>query len=109
MAQNLQKMFCPSCGSPIQFIDGREYTFCQYCGHQIFREDTQLDIKLKHEQKKMKFADRHEERAMFYEDKKEDRKFAEKKVKTEHKNKFLEALQFIGLILLILFCLMMLN
>lgn len=50
MAQKIEKVFCPSCGAPVQFLDGREDTFCTHCGHQIFREDTNLELKLKHEE-----------------------------------------------------------
>lgn len=87
MAQNLQKMFCPSCGAPLQFIDGREYTFCQYCGYQIFKEDTQLGIKLNHEQVKMKYADRHEAREYEYSDRDKQRSFLENDRKLSRKEK----------------------
>lgn len=81
MAQNLQKMFCPSCGSPISFIEGRESTFCQYCGYQIFREDDQLEMKLHHEQKKWFFQDRHEDRTMEYSDRHEEREYRSEDIK----------------------------
>ena len=48
--QNIQKVFCPSCGAPVTFLEGRDDTFCSSCGHQLFREDTQLETKLKHEE-----------------------------------------------------------
>jgi predicted amidophosphoribosyltransferase len=93
--QNIQKVFCPSCGAPIQFLEGRDYTFCSHCGHQLFREDTQLDIKLKHEQVKMKYADKHEERVYNY-------KKEEKKQKGGVLKRLFEAVEFVGLILVIL-------
>lgn len=69
MAQNLQKMFCPSCGAPIIFEEGREDTFCSHCGCQLHRDDENIvrkmehvERKLEHEEKKMEYTDRHEER-----------------------------------------------
>lgn len=62
--QKIQKVFCPSCGAPVKFLDGRDYTFCTSCGHQLFREDTQLDRKLKHKEIKMKYANQREEREL---------------------------------------------
>lgn len=69
MAQNLQKMFCPSCGAPIIFEEGREDTFCSHCGCQLHRDDENIvrkmehvERKLEHEEKKMEYKDRHEER-----------------------------------------------
>lgn len=50
MAQKIEKVFCPSCGAPVKFLDGREDTFCTHCGHQLFREDTNLELKFKHEE-----------------------------------------------------------
>lgn len=54
MAQKIEKVFCPSCGAPVKFLDGREDTFCTSCGMQLYRKDTHLEMKLKHEQEKMK-------------------------------------------------------
>lgn len=64
--QELQKMFCPSCGSPIKFIEGREYTYCQYCGYQVYRNDSDLELKLKHDAVKMYYNDKREERQFQY-------------------------------------------
>lgn len=61
--QKLEKMFCPSCGAPISFEDGRDDTFCSHCGHQIFKEDSQLEEKNRHEEKKLKYKDREDARA----------------------------------------------
>ena len=54
MAQKIEVVYCPSCGAPVKFLEGREDTFCTSCGHQLFREDTHLEMKLKHEEVKMK-------------------------------------------------------
>lgn len=53
MSNEIQKMFCPSCGAPIQFQPGREDTFCSSCGTQLFFKDDHLEMKLKHEENKM--------------------------------------------------------
>lgn len=65
----IQKMFCPSCGAPIVFEEGKEDTFCSHCGCQLHRDDENIvrrmehvERKLEHEEKKMEYADRHEER-----------------------------------------------
>ena len=50
----MDKAFCPNCGAPVHFEDGREDTFCQHCGTQVFKIDEQLDIKLKHEENTIK-------------------------------------------------------
>lgn len=50
MAQVIEKVFCPSCGAPVKFLEGRDDTFCIHCGHQLFKEDTNLELKLKHEE-----------------------------------------------------------
>ena len=50
-----EKAFCPSCGAPIIFPDGKDTCFCSHCGHQIFLTDEQLKLKLK-------YKDRHERR-----------------------------------------------
>ncbi len=50
MAQKIQKMFCPSCGAPISFEDGREDTFCSHCGSQLVREDDKIEVKMKHQE-----------------------------------------------------------
>lgn len=60
--QKLEKMFCPSCGAPISFEEGRDDTFCSHCGHQIFREDSQLEEKNRHEEKKLYYKDRESKR-----------------------------------------------
>lgn len=49
--QKIQKMFCPNCGAPITFQEGRDDTFCMHCGTQCFKEDSQLEMKYKHEEK----------------------------------------------------------
>lgn len=54
MTQKIEVVYCPSCGAPVKFLEGREDTFCTSCGHQLFREDTHLEMKLKHEEVKMK-------------------------------------------------------
>lgn len=48
--QKIQKMFCPNCGAPITFQEGRDDTFCMHCGTQCFKEDSQLEMKYKHEE-----------------------------------------------------------
>lgn len=65
----IQKMYCPSCGAPIVFEEGREDTFCSHCGCQLHRDDENvvrrmehIERKLEYEEKKMEYADRHEER-----------------------------------------------
>lgn len=65
----IQKMFCPSCGAPIVFEEGKEDTFCSHCGCQLHRDDENIvrrmehvERKIEHEEKKMEYADRHEER-----------------------------------------------
>lgn len=65
----IQKMYCPSCGAPIVFEEGREDTFCSHCGCQLHRDDenvvrrmAHIERKLEHEEKVMEYADRHEER-----------------------------------------------
>lgn len=125
MAQKLQKMFCPSCGSPINFIEGRESTFCQYCGYQVFREDDQLELKLQHEQKKWFFQDRHEDRQMEYsdrheereyrsedikkilEDRKEERKIRKYEARQKNKGKFLDNFETIAMVILVIFLILM--
>jgi uncharacterized Zn finger protein (UPF0148 family) len=62
MAQKIEVAHCPSCGAPVKFLDGREDTFCTSCGHQLFREDTNLALKLKHEEFKMEFEARENEK-----------------------------------------------
>ena len=62
--QELQKVYCPSCGAPIKFLEGRDDTFCTHCGHQIFKEDTMLEKKMEHEENIME---------MMYKEKKEAR------------------------------------
>lgn len=62
MSQKLQKISCPGCNSPIHFPDDREYTFCQYCGCQVYKEDSHFERKLDHEEVKMEYVDRHDER-----------------------------------------------
>ena len=65
----IKKMYCPSCGAPISFEEGREDTFCSHCGSQLHRDDDNIvrrmehvERKLEHEEKMMEYADRHEER-----------------------------------------------
>lgn len=86
----IEKMFCPSCGAPISFEEGREDTFCSHCGTALHRDDDNVVRKMEHIEKKMEYADRHEERV-----------FQEKKA-TENRK---EALISIA-ILLVLFVLM---
>lgn len=62
--QDVQIVYCPSCGAPVKFLENREDTFCTSCGHQLFREDTHLEMKLKHEEVKMEYQDRSEERRL---------------------------------------------
>ena len=50
MVQKIQSMFCPSCGAPIAFEDGREDTFCSHCGCQLIRDDDKIEIKMKHQE-----------------------------------------------------------
>lgn len=79
----IQKMFCPSCGAPIVFEEGREDTFCSHCGCQLHRDDENIvrrmehvERKLEHEEKKMEYADRHEEREYTLEREAQQRKEA---------------------------------
>lgn len=58
----IEKMFCPSCGAPIVFEEGREDTFCSHCGAQLHRDDENVVRRMEHIEKKMEYADRHEER-----------------------------------------------
>ena len=58
----IEKMFCPSCGAPISFEEGREDTFCSHCGAQLHRDDENIVRRMEHIEKKMEYADRHEER-----------------------------------------------
>lgn len=62
MSQKIEVVYCPSCGAPVKFLEGREDTFCTSCGHQLFREDTHLEMKLKHEEVKMEYEDRKDRR-----------------------------------------------
>ena len=50
MSNEIQKMFCPSCGGPVSFQPGREDTFCSHCGAQLYFQDDKLEVKLKHEE-----------------------------------------------------------
>lgn len=86
----IEKMFCPSCGAPIVFEEGKEDTFCSHCGTALHRDDGNVVRRMEHIEKKMEYADRHEERV-----------FQEKKA-TENRK---EALISIA-ILLVLFVLM---
>lgn len=72
----IQKMFCPSCGAPIVFEEGREDTFCSHCGCQLHRDDENIVRKLEHEEKRMEYADRHEEREYTLERESQQRKEA---------------------------------
>ena len=58
----IEKMFCPSCGAPISFEEGREDTFCSHCGSQLHRDDDNVVRKMEHTEIMAEYADRHEER-----------------------------------------------
>lgn len=47
----MEKAYCPNCGAPVFFKDGRDDTFCQHCGTQVFKTDEQLELKLKYKHK----------------------------------------------------------
>lgn len=86
----IEKMFCPSCGAPIAFEEGREDTFCSHCGSQLHRDDDNVVRKMEHTEIMAEYADRHEER-----------EFQEKKV-TENRKEALISI----VILLVLFALL---
>lgn len=79
----IQKIYCPSCGALVQFLPGREYTFCSSCGSQLFMKDDHLELKLKHEEIKMEYKDRHDERV--YQLKKQRTEAEEKRNNTRQK------------------------
>ena len=90
MSQKTQKMFCPSCGAPVSFIEGREFTYCRYCGYQIYHEDPKLGMKLHHEQVRWKYAD-----------KKDARRLEEQRLKMQEDKHILA-----GIIKIILMCIL---
>lgn len=70
----IKKMFCPNCGGPVSFQPGREDAFCSHCGSQLYFEDDKLEVKLKHEEVKMEYADKSEARQHEIEKKKIENK-----------------------------------
>ena len=69
----IEKMYCPNCGAPISFEEGREDTFCSHCGSQLHRDDDNIVRRLEHIEKKMEYAERHEERTFLNEKDKRDK------------------------------------
>lgn len=67
----VQKIYCPSCGAPVRFLEGKEYTYCTSCGHQLFKEDI------------------HFEKRMEYEDKQKNREFELEKKKQLDKSNYI--------------------
>lgn len=60
----IQKIYCPSCGAPVKFLEGKEYTYCTCCGQQLFKEDA-------HFEKRMEYEDKQKEREFDLEKKKQ--------------------------------------
>lgn len=92
-----QKVFCPNCGAPIFFIEGREFTYCQYCGYQVYRPDPKLGMKLRHEEVKMQFDDN-----------KNARELEKVKIHSQYNKSVLSGmLKFIGMLILATILLML--
>lgn len=68
MAEKIEVAYCPSCGAPVKFLEGREDTFCSSCGHQLFREDKHLEAKLKLKEEELKFEVKKDDRKNYLSD-----------------------------------------
>ena len=40
----LQKLACPGCGASIDYIDGKEFFFCVYCGSKLAIDDDKTKL-----------------------------------------------------------------
>ena len=42
----INKLYCPSCGAPLEFKDGRTKVYCEYCGSPISLDDESFNMSI---------------------------------------------------------------